>query len=354
MPMKPLPDTHHEQRKPPNRSVWPTNEHGRSCHTSRQIKAEPTVITSHKCRVRRNLPPCNDQGRPQDLLQNCRGRHRPEAHPSRRLKITMRESVILRRKVTSNYTILPNQLINDATLSWRALGLLCYMLSLPHDFRLRLSHLSRQKQDGRHATRAGLRELEEAGYLCITRTRSLRGQFNQTIWTVTDTPSPRDAETPCSENPNAAPTHAASPTSDEPTLQSTEQEKVRRKTTATDGRPSYPLAHHAPLAELSNLMRPQEHAAITTMLANTRPEDTDKLLDELATALKTPGRIRTSPDRWFRGLLKNCQRNAMHTESPPPSPHADSDTSSSESRQLSAVDKSIGAKCIKDLSKLLQ
>lgn len=128
---------------------------------------------------------------------------------------------IVRHAAERDFTILRNEAIRDPALTWKATGQLSYLLSLPADWRLRLSHLSKQKKDGRDSTRAGLKELEHAGYMWIEACRDERGKFVETIWHVSDMPVWRgregggeeaDAENPCVENPNAG----------NPTLQSTE------------------------------------------------------------------------------------------------------------------------------------
>lgn len=100
----------------------------------------------------------------------------------------MGDTVIIRRTVRRDFTTLPNELIRDNRLSWAALGLLVYVLSLPNDFRLRLSHLAKQKTSGRDATRSAAKVLEGAGYLKIRQQRGYHGRFTQTTWEVTDTP----------------------------------------------------------------------------------------------------------------------------------------------------------------------
>lgn len=77
----------------------------------------------------------------------------------------MEDTAIIRRRVRSNFTTLNNELIRDRRISWKALGILVFVLSLPDNWKLRLSHLSKEKEvgSGRDATRAGLRELEQAG-----------------------------------------------------------------------------------------------------------------------------------------------------------------------------------------------
>lgn len=145
----------------------------------------------------------------------------------------MSDTVIIKRKVRRDFTTLPNDLIRDSRISWGALGLLVYILSLPDDFRLRLCHLAKQKSCGRDATRARAKELENAGYLLITRERGTHGRFSSTLWEVSDTPSlpaptsPRSGfpyvVEPGTENPNTVP-----PPSEDPTLLNTDTEQVLR------------------------------------------------------------------------------------------------------------------------------
>lgn len=156
----------------------------------------------------------------------------------------MADQVIIRRKVTSNFTVLDNTLITDKRLSWKALGLLTFLLSLPPDFKLRLNHLSKQRTTGRDATRSGLKELEDAGYLQIAVERHPDGKFACTTWTVSDRPH-SDIKgippQPGTENPKTASQHAgkpkaAKPIPRNPTLTSTitNKELVLQRTTTTE------------------------------------------------------------------------------------------------------------------------
>lgn len=147
----------------------------------------------------------------------------------------MSNPVIIRRRVQRDYTVLPNDVVRDHRLSWKALGLLVYVLSLPDNFRLRLKYLTNQKPTGRDGTRAGLKELEVAGYLTIRWERS-GGRFAQVIWEVTDSPAGGvpTAKSPCSENPNMA-----FPKPEKPMLTSTnsQQELIEQRTTTTSAVP---------------------------------------------------------------------------------------------------------------------
>jgi len=135
------------------------------------------------------------------------------------------DTVIVRRKVRSNFTTLPNELIRDPNLSWKALGILVFVLSLPDNFRLRLSHLSKQKKSGRDATRTGLQELQQAGYLRIKRERGERGKFSHTTWLVSDQPEYRDHDSPRSDFPTTVNPTTDNPYSENPTLINTKSKK---------------------------------------------------------------------------------------------------------------------------------
>lgn len=124
------------------------------------------------------------------------------------------EVTIQRHAAADNFTVLRNAVTRDEALSWKATGLLCYLLSLPSDWRLRLAHLATQKADGRDSTRAGLAELERAGYLRIERRRDA-GKWGETVWHVTDTPAAKNADFP-QKQPNKAAKNADLPRSDFP------------------------------------------------------------------------------------------------------------------------------------------
>lgn len=58
--------------------------------------------------------------------------------------------------------------INDTRLSWKARGLLLYLLSKPNGWEVSVSQLVDQAPDGLTAVRSGIKELIEAGYMVQT------------------------------------------------------------------------------------------------------------------------------------------------------------------------------------------
>ena len=215
----------------------------------------------------------------------------------------MTDNVILRRKVRRDFTTLPNELIRDKRLSWKALGQLVFLLSLPPNFKLSLVYLTKQKKCGRDATRAGLKELESAGYLSIEQLIDTSGRFTQTIWQVSDSPDFLSSAEPCSENPNTAQSELDCPNPERPPLINTKKEQVLREkiiTTTQQQRAessslNFTLSFHRCIPK-------EDRPALKMALAEIPAEDRQVLLDELAASI-IDDVIKTTPLRWLHGLI---------------------------------------------------
>lgn len=85
---------------------------------------------------------------------------------------TENKSGIVRvHKRDESYTILDPYFLSDERLSWKAKGLLGYLLSKPSNWRVYISDLVKRSKDGRDAVYSALRELEAAGYIDRKQTR---------------------------------------------------------------------------------------------------------------------------------------------------------------------------------------
>ena len=80
------------------------------------------------------------------------------------------------KKKTNNFTIIDNTGIRDENLSWKAKGLLVYLLHLPDDWQVYLEDLKNRSTDGRDSTISGIKELMKKGYIKRTRKRD-KGKF---------------------------------------------------------------------------------------------------------------------------------------------------------------------------------
>ena len=71
---------------------------------------------------------------------------------------------VLRKEKKGNFTIIDNAVFRDYTLSMKAKGLLCQMLSLPDEWEWSVEGLTKLSTDGKSAITSALDELKRAGY----------------------------------------------------------------------------------------------------------------------------------------------------------------------------------------------
>ena len=104
------------------------------------------------------------------------------------------------------YTVLPNQILRDETLTLQAKGLFCMMASFPENWDFTVKGLATVSGCGRDKIRAALKNLEDAGYLLREQGHSETGQFAANLFILYDekiAPLPENTATgkPLSENP---------------------------------------------------------------------------------------------------------------------------------------------------------
>ena len=119
--------------------------------------------------------------------------------------------MLLRTKKTpGNFFQMHKQPIENADLSWKAKGILAYLMSKPPNWEIRMTDLVKHATEGRHAVRSGIKELEEQGY--VVRYREHDEETGHFVWVhfVYETPAPESERshpedrklTPSSENPS--------------------------------------------------------------------------------------------------------------------------------------------------------
>lgn len=72
---------------------------------------------------------------------------------------------IIRVRHEEHFTVIRNRTLRDSRLSFKATGLLAYLLSLPDGTTMSRQELAKVKRDGQDAVMTALRELRNAGYI---------------------------------------------------------------------------------------------------------------------------------------------------------------------------------------------
>lgn len=113
------------------------------------------------------------------------------------------QTIIRVHKRENPFVMVDKYAVNDPGLSWKAKGLLVYLLSKPDDWVIMLPDLIKHATDGRDSVKAGLRELERAGYLARKQIRDENGKFGHTEFVIYERPVLENTElSPQTENPS--------------------------------------------------------------------------------------------------------------------------------------------------------
>ena len=152
---------------------------------------------------------------------------------------------VFRIEKTRDYTVMSNHHLRDRALSLKAKGLLSLMLSLPEEWDYTTKGLARICKDGVDSICAGVRELEEHGYVIRQRVRNPNGQLGAIEYTILEQPRPPEPkpEKPERENPVLDNPEQASPVLEEPEQENPAQlntnrsskEKSKKDLSSTEG-----------------------------------------------------------------------------------------------------------------------
>lgn len=101
---------------------------------------------------------------------------------------------IIKLKTRENpYVQIDKTGINDSNLSWKATGLLTYLVGRPADWKIVLEHLATVKTDGITACKSALRELRSSNYCHYFELRQ-QGKVVETFYIVYEVPTPYSSE----------------------------------------------------------------------------------------------------------------------------------------------------------------
>lgn len=100
-----------------------------------------------------------------------------------------------------DYTIVRNAVLEDERLSFKAMGVLVYLLSKPDGWTANRAHLASTHTDGEDAVRSALRELRATGYITTEDERDATGRITGRAAVVHD--QPQEADDPCGGKPTS-------------------------------------------------------------------------------------------------------------------------------------------------------
>jgi len=87
------------------------------------------------------------------------------------------------------YVMVNKQLLNNTELSWKAKGLLTYLLSLPDNWKIYEDEIVKHAKDGKDSLKSAIKELIANGYIERERIRSATGQLRGYAYCVYEIPN---------------------------------------------------------------------------------------------------------------------------------------------------------------------
>ena len=100
----------------------------------------------------------------------------------------------LNNKIKDNFTIIPNDIIRNKSLSDRARFIFCYMASMPDDWKFYQGVMAKELGYTKDTLRKYIEELLETGYLNREQRRET-GKFDSYDYTLNFTPSGKNTDT---------------------------------------------------------------------------------------------------------------------------------------------------------------
>lgn len=111
------------------------------------------------------------------------------------------------QKIDVPFTQVPNELLNDPRLSWKAKAIWSYIQSKPIDWDFATERMSTDSIDGRDATRSGIAELQKYGYIIAKKQASGRIKYYLNL-PKPQTENPSLGAEPETEKPTDGKTHS--------------------------------------------------------------------------------------------------------------------------------------------------
>lgn len=155
------------------------------------------------------------------------------------------------KKYDKDFTICSNSIFKDKNLSYKELGLLVQLLSLPDNWEFNVKGLAKIHKDGEDSVKTGLNQLENYGYLTREQKRDDKGKLSSSDYFIYQNPNdnieylnkkalPQEDDpfmsgnSPVGENPTADKPLADNPSVVKPhNKESMYKEKINKSTSTT-------------------------------------------------------------------------------------------------------------------------
>lgn len=116
--------------------------------------------------------------------------------------MSAQQTIFIARNADDPFARVPKRILDDSRLTWKAKGVLAYLLGKPSGWKVQVRDISNRGKDGESAVRTALDELRTIGYAKLECLRE-GGKVVAWYWKIADEPiySAPDGENPHLEKP---------------------------------------------------------------------------------------------------------------------------------------------------------
>ena len=97
-------------------------------------------------------------------------------------------TILLHRDTQDPFARVPKSLLDDKSLSWKAKGILAYLLGKPQGWKAQTQDIVNHGTDGGCSVSAGLLEMRNSGYAKLVKVKDSNGRVSEWFLKVSDTP----------------------------------------------------------------------------------------------------------------------------------------------------------------------
>ena len=124
--------------------------------------------------------------------------------------------IIRVKRIPNNFVTMDKGFFEDSRLSYKAKGILGYLLTKPDNWEVRITDLKNHAKDGRDSIYAGLKELQDHGYYRKVQVRNDKGRLSHWECFICEVPMTNREESPNTAEPLTEKPKTVKPLADKP------------------------------------------------------------------------------------------------------------------------------------------
>ncbi len=213
------------------------------------------------------------------------------------------------KKEDTGFCMIKNSILKDKRLSWKAKGIMSFLLSHSNSWIFYKSELMKHSdKDGRESFTSGIRELKETGYLEIIKIKNDKGQFIGNQWLLHNSPKENNL------NGNGKTKERKTRSSEKPVVSKTTSNNTNNKNINNNNS----FSKEKEYSEKSESNKPSNSSKIKNSQIKLK-EDSKTIKKEILSNRKLiplNNKIKEIIQYWNKHIVKPCHKHTFDKDKP--------------------------------------